>query len=113
MLLTKIDNELDDLKTGDPFLPPDTDATGALEVVPVHDDVDEQIQRDGHPGHRGQADELRVAEQSRGAVVIAVQEGCQSLAFSTLCMYMEDHSLRGFFLRNKKTVSSSSRYLVK
>lgn len=41
--LTEIDDELDDLETGDPLLPPDLDATGALEVVPVHDHVHHQV----------------------------------------------------------------------
>lgn len=47
--LTKINDELDDLETGDPLLPPDADATSALEVVPVHDDVNHQVESDGNP----------------------------------------------------------------
>jgi len=35
----EVNDELDDLHDGDVALPPDTDATRALEVVPVHDDV--------------------------------------------------------------------------
>ena len=46
---TKINDELDDLKTSDPFLPPDTHAARALEVVPVHDNVDEQVQANDNP----------------------------------------------------------------
>jgi hypothetical protein len=42
----EIDYELDDLDSCDPFFPPDTDSTGSLEVVPVHDDVDGQIKSD-------------------------------------------------------------------
>ena len=41
--LTKIKNELDDLETGNPFLPSYANAASALEIVPVHDDVDGQI----------------------------------------------------------------------
>lgn len=41
MKLTKVNDKLDDLETGDPLLPPDADPTGTLEVVPVHDDVDQ------------------------------------------------------------------------
>jgi hypothetical protein len=37
------------LESGNPLLPPDADAARALEVVPVHDDVDRQVERDGHP----------------------------------------------------------------
>jgi hypothetical protein len=72
---TKIDDKLDDLQTGDPLLPPDPDTTGTLEVVPVHDDVDEEVDGDGHPLDRGQADQLGVAEEGSGAMVVCVKEG--------------------------------------
>ena len=48
-LRTDINHELGDLKTSDPFLPPDSDAARALEVVPVHEDVDHEIERDRDP----------------------------------------------------------------
>jgi hypothetical protein len=80
--LTEINDELDDLETGDPLLPPDADATGALEVVPVHDDVDHQVEGDRDPGDGGEADELGVAEESGGAVVVAVEEGCLGLVLA-------------------------------
>ena len=57
------------------MLPPDFDAAGGLEVVPVHDDVDEEVEGDGNPGDGGEADELGVAEEGGGAVVVGVQEG--------------------------------------
>jgi hypothetical protein len=76
--LTEIDDELDDLETGDPLLPPNLDATGALEVVPVHNHVHHQVQRDDDPRHRCRANELSVAEESRRAMVVAVEE-CQGL----------------------------------
>lgn len=66
---------MDDLQAGDPFFPPDADAPGGLEVVPVHHDVDEEVEGDGHPGDGGEADELGVAEEGGGAVVVGVQEG--------------------------------------
>jgi hypothetical protein len=47
--LTEINDKLDDLKTGNPFLPPDSDAARALEIVPVHDNVDHQVQGDHGP----------------------------------------------------------------
>ena len=71
---TEIDDELSDLKTGDPLLPPDADSTRALEVVPVHDNVHSQVQGDGNPRDRGRADELGVAEQGSRAMVVAVKE---------------------------------------
>lgn len=37
--LTKINDELDDLQTSDPFFPPYTNSARALKVVPVHDNV--------------------------------------------------------------------------
>ena len=52
----KINDELDDLETGDPLLPPAADATGTLEVVPVHDDMDGQVKHDGDPGDSSAAD---------------------------------------------------------
>lgn len=74
--LTQVNDELDDLETSDPFLPPTADTTCTLEVVPVHDDVDSQVQRDDNPGHGGAAQELGVAENRGSAMVVAVQEGC-------------------------------------
>ena len=55
-LLTKIDDKLGDLEPGDPLLPPNSDASSALKVVPVHDDVDEQIESDRYPGNWSQSD---------------------------------------------------------
>jgi hypothetical protein len=71
----KINDELDDLETGNPLLPPDTDTTSALEVVPVHNDVNEEVQDDGNPRDGGGADELGVAEESGSTMVVAVEEG--------------------------------------
>ena len=47
--LTEINDELDDLETSDPLLPPDADAARALEVVPVHDHVNRQVQGNDGP----------------------------------------------------------------
>jgi len=74
-LLTKVNDELQDLQTGDPFLPPDADATGALEVVPVHHNVNEKVDGDGNPLHRSQTNQLSVAQKSGGSVVVGVEEG--------------------------------------
>jgi hypothetical protein len=75
-LHTKIEDELGDLADCDVLLPPDADAARALEVVPVHDNVDSQVQGDDGPRNRGVADELRVAEHSGRAMVVSVEEGC-------------------------------------
>lgn len=45
----EVDDELENLHDGDVLLPPDADATCGLEVVPVHDDVDGQVQGNGDP----------------------------------------------------------------
>lgn len=46
----EVDDELCNLENGDVLLPPDTDAARRLEVVPVHDNVDEEVQGNGYPG---------------------------------------------------------------
>jgi hypothetical protein len=74
-VLTEVNDELDDLETSNPLLPPDSDATSALEVVPVHDNVDRQVEDNGDPGDGGQANQLGVAEKSGSTVVVAVEEG--------------------------------------
>lgn len=45
----QVQDELNDLESGDPLLPPDSDASGSEEIVPVHDDVDTQVQQDWDP----------------------------------------------------------------
>lgn len=75
---TEINDELDDLEPGHPLLPPDADAASRLEVVPVHDDVHGQVECDGNPGHSGRAEELGVAQDGGGTVVVAVKEGCDN-----------------------------------
>ena len=74
-VLTKIDNELSDLHNSDVLLPPDADASGALEVVPVHDNVNTQVEGNWDPRNSSVSDELGVAEESSGAMVIGVEEG--------------------------------------
>ena len=71
----EIDDELQDLQAGDVLFPPDLDAAGGLEVVPVHDDVHEEIDGNGNPGDGGEADQLRVAEEGGGTVMVGVEEG--------------------------------------
>lgn len=46
---TEIEDELCDLADGDVLLPPDADAARTLEVVPVHDHVNSQVQCDDGP----------------------------------------------------------------
>jgi len=72
---TKVNDELNDLENSDVLLPPDANATGALEVVPVHNDVDHEVQCDWDPRYGCQANQLGVAEESSGAMMIGVKEG--------------------------------------
>ena len=72
---TKINDELDDLKTGDPLLPPNANTTRTLEVIPVHDNMDHEVEGDWHPRYRSQTNQLSVAEKSGSAMVVAVKEG--------------------------------------
>ncbi|KAI6755183.1 hypothetical protein HG531_004289 [Fusarium graminearum] len=81
---SEINDELDDLETGNPFLPPNTDTTSALEVVPVHDDVDEEVQDNGNPRDGGGTDELSVAEESGSTMV---EDGVEEL--EVLCEVVE------------------------
>lgn len=72
---TEIKHKLHNLHDGDVLLPPDLDAPRALEVVPVHDDVDAEVQRNGDPRNGGAADKLGVAEESGRTMVVGVEEG--------------------------------------
>lgn len=71
---TQINHELDDLHDRDVLLPPDANATSTLEVVPVHDHVHQEVQTDHNPRNRSRADQLGVAQQGRGTVMISVEE---------------------------------------
>lgn len=74
-LPTQVNDKLDDLQTGDPFLPPDTNTTGTLEIVPVHHNMNQKVDINHNPLHSGQSDQLGVAEKSSCAMVIGVEEG--------------------------------------
>lgn len=71
----EVDDELSDLEDRNVLFPPDADAACGLEVVPVHDHVDKEVEGDGDPGDCGVASELAEAEESGGAVVVRVEEG--------------------------------------
>ena len=58
----QVQYKLNDLETRDPLFPPDSDASGSQEIIPVHDNMNQQVQSDGHPRDRRQADQLRVAQ---------------------------------------------------
>lgn len=47
----QVDKELDNLESSDPFFPPHSDTSGTQKVVPVHDDVNGQVQSDRNPFH--------------------------------------------------------------
>ena len=74
-LLTKVNDKLDNLQTSDPLLPPDTDTTGTLEIVPVHDNVHQKVDGDRNPLHSGQTNQLGIAKKSGGTVVVGMEEG--------------------------------------
>lgn len=99
--LTKVDDELDDLKAGNPLLPPAPDTPRALEVIPVHYYVDSQVQGDDHPRHRRATEELGVAENSRGAVVVAVKEGCETNRVSKIWQGNTEGSLVWSFKKKR------------
>lgn len=46
---TEVDDELRNLQTSNPLLPPNTDTTGRLEVVPVHDNMHHQVKGNWNP----------------------------------------------------------------
>lgn len=73
--LTDVNDELENLQHGDVLLPPDANTTGTLEVVPVHDNVNQQVDSDGNPLHGGNTDQLSVAQKGGGTVVVGVEEG--------------------------------------
>lgn len=82
---TEIKDELGDLETCDPLLPPDAKAAGSLEIVEIHDYVDCEVESDRYPGHRSVSFQLGVAKESRGAVMVAVEESfSRSACFSTV-----------------------------
>ena len=70
----QVDEKLDDLETGDPLLPPDTDASGGEEIVPVHDDVDKQVEGDWDPRDWGSTNQLGIAEERCCTVMVSMQE---------------------------------------
>jgi hypothetical protein len=102
---------LGDLETCDPFLPPNADASGALEVVPIHDDMDHEVEGNGNPGNGGQAYQLSIAKEGSGAMMVSVKECYSMSAYGPTIPSLS--LLSGFFLRNKKTVSINSTYLVR
>lgn len=108
---TKIKNKLGNLANRDVLLPPDANATCALEVVPVHNNVDGQVQGDDGPRNGGVTDELCVAKHSGRAMVVGVEEGWNCQLLRNLCDLV--FVLRGFFLRKRKQVSISSTNLVR
>lgn len=117
--LTQVNDELDDLETSNPLLPPDLDATSALEVVPVHNNVHSQVKNNGNPRDGSQANQLSVAKKSSGTVVVAVEEsqgllleeqedGVEQLKILGQIVELENHSwlaipLRFAFGRNSLT----------
>lgn len=69
-----VDDELGDLQSREIFLPPEPGTTSGSVVVVVHDDVNEQVECDDDPLHRGLSVELGVAQNGSGCVVEDVKE---------------------------------------
>lgn len=80
---TKVDNELDDLESGNPSLPPGAVATAGQEVVEVHNNVNSKIKRNGDVTDRSTAIKLGETKNSSGTVVVGVQESQRT--------FSEDH----------------------
>lgn len=72
--LTEVNHELHDLQPRNPLLPPDADTSRALEIVPVHNYMHEQVERDWNPRHWGVSDELCVAQERGCWMMVAVKE---------------------------------------
>jgi len=70
----QVDDELNDLHGSEIFLPPDSSTSSSAEVVPVHENVDSQVQDDRNPRDRGGSDKLSVAKQCSHTVVEPVKE---------------------------------------
>jgi hypothetical protein len=66
---------LGDLESGDPFLPPDANTTGALEIVPVHHNMNQEIQGDWDPRDRSISYQLSITQQGRSTMMVRVEEG--------------------------------------
>lgn len=73
-ILTKIKNELQDLETRNPFLPPNADTTSTLEIVPVHQNMNEKVQANHNPLDGCRTNELGVAKQCCSAMMVRVEE---------------------------------------
>lgn len=70
----QVDQELNDLESGDPFLPPHSDTSSTQEVVEVHDNMDGQVQSDWDPFNGGGTSQLSVTQQGSGTMVVGVQK---------------------------------------
>lgn len=74
----KIDDELGDLHDSDVLLPPYLDTSRSLEVIPVHDHMNHEVEGDWNPRDGCVAKQLGVAEESSRAMVVGMEK-CQGL----------------------------------
>lgn len=88
--LTKINDKLNNLESGDPFFPPNANSTRALEIVPVHNNVNHEVESNWDPRHRSQSNKLSVTQESSGTVVIAMKESFER----NISIYTRDGSQR-------------------
>lgn len=54
----QVNDELYDLHYRDVLFPPNADASSSLEIIPVHHDVNHEVEGDRHPGDGSIAQEL-------------------------------------------------------
>jgi hypothetical protein len=80
---TKVNDKLHNLHDGDVLLPPNPNSPSTLEVIPIHDHVNRQVESDWHPGNCGMANELGVAKKSSGSMVVSVEESCSQTKSAT------------------------------
>lgn len=74
----KVNDELGNLETSNPLFPGNANSTCTLEIVPVHDNVNEQIQSDRNPRYWSVSDKLGIAQESCCWVVVAMKESLRS-----------------------------------
>lgn len=71
----EIKDELNDLNTGNPLLPPNSTAASSKEVVTVHDNMNVQVQANNTPLDGGATEKLSKAQESRNTMVVAMEKG--------------------------------------
>lgn len=66
---------MNDLEHGNVLFPRDAHASRGLEVIPVHYDMDHEVEDYRDPRDGGQTNQLSVAEECGSTVMVGVEEG--------------------------------------